>query len=352
MHRAGPSADGELRGLRRDPAVRALALEWRRLTGGRRRGLDTCRRTVLAVSGGGDSCGLAIALCAAVSEPRGLFVLAHVVHDLRPESLALADRDAARELAGRLGVPFAEERIGVRAAGGNLEGSARRLRYEALVRVADRDGCGFVATAHHGGDQLETLLMGLLRGAGPDGLGGVRDSRRLSRDVTLIRPALTLARSELQRVCREFGWEWREDATNQDLARTRAALRHRVVPVLEELRPGAETRAARSARLLAGAACVINSGADALLDAAGHADQELQLERQKLRGQPAVMIGAVLRRAAVRLRGLPGRDRFGAAVLDPMIEAIQSDRTEPRTFVNGRLEVTITARSVVMRRCA
>jgi tRNA(Ile)-lysidine synthase len=353
MSRAGPRAAGDLRGLRRDPAVRAIALEWRRLTGGKRRGIDTCRRTVIAVSGGADSSALAIALCAAVSGPRGLFVLAHVVHDLRPREAALADRDAAAELARRLDVPFAEAEVEVQAVDGNLEGEARRLRYRALADIADRDGCGFVATAHQAEDQLETLLMGLLRGAGPDGLRGVRPTRRLSRDIEVIRPALSVPRDELRRICGDFGWEWQQDTTNTDTSRLRSALRHRVLPILEELRPGAAARAGRTSKLLGEASDLVQREAGRLLEhASGREGNVLELERRRLREQPDAVLGALLHRAALGVRGVTGQDKLGGSVLDPILEAIRDDSTDPRTFVAGGVEVRVTARAVTIRRCS
>ena len=337
--------------LRRDPTVRGIALSWRRLTGGTGRvpgGI--CRRTLIACSGGADSSGLAIALAAAVGEPRALFVVGHIVHDLRPEGEALADRDAACGLAERLGLPFAEARIRARDEGGNLEASARRLRYRALAALAETDACGYIATAHHADDQLETLLMAILRGAGPAGLRGVRPERRLSRDASLIRPALGAQREDLRRLCRAMHWEWREDQTNSDVERLRAAVRHRVLPDLKELRPGVELRAARTARLMGEASDLIAARAHDLIAAGQITAGEIRIPRASLRGESEVVLGEVLRRAAVRVRGERGQDRLGGAVLDAMTAAVQDGQTGPRTFRTRNLEVEVSARTVVLRR--
>src|SRR5262249_13089156 len=151
---------------RTDPTVRAITRSWRSLTGGTSRGHDRARRTLIACSGGGDSCGLALALAAAISNPADLLVIAHLVHDMRPESEPLAHRDAPRDLASALGLPFVERSIRVKTAGGNAEAVARRLRYQALAQLASEHGCPFIATAHHAQDQLETMLMALIRGSG------------------------------------------------------------------------------------------------------------------------------------------------------------------------------------------
>jgi tRNA(Ile)-lysidine synthase len=162
---------------RRDRTVRTVSRAWRELTGGLTRGRDSQRRTLIACSGGADSSGLAIALASAVSKPRMQFVVAHVVHDMRAEDEALADRDATKGLAARLGLEFVESRVRLRGLSGNAEAVARRLRYAALKQLAEDHGCGFIATAHQADDQLETMLMKLIRGAGPRGLAGVAPSR-------------------------------------------------------------------------------------------------------------------------------------------------------------------------------
>jgi tRNA(Ile)-lysidine synthase TilS/MesJ len=127
--------------------------------------MDKARRTLIACSGGADSSGLVLGLAAAVSEPADLFVVAHIVHDMRTPREALADRDSARDLAATLGLPFAEDHI--RVKGGNAEANRPPPPLPGLAALAKTHGCPYIATAHHADDQLETILMGLLRGSGP-----------------------------------------------------------------------------------------------------------------------------------------------------------------------------------------
>ena len=163
--RTGPHAPPH-RGVRRsDPAVAEVVARWRRLTGG--------ARTLVACSGGADSVALLLMLRAATDD----LVAGHVVHDLRPRDEALADRDAVRGLADACGVPFVSEEVRVPA--GNAEGMARTARYEALARMAQEHGCASVASAHHAGDQLEGVVMALVRGAGVRGLGGAQEIREI-----------------------------------------------------------------------------------------------------------------------------------------------------------------------------
>lgn len=331
--------------------VRRLALAWRELTGGTRRGLDGCRRTLIACSGGGDSSGLVLALASAIPDAEGLLTVGHIVHDLRPREEALADRDAAAALAEGLGLPFVETEVAARKAGGNAEAAARRLRYAALTRLAEAEGCRFVASAHHADDQLETVLMGLMRGAGPRGLAGAARRRRLGRDGPwLIRPALGVTRADLLALCEGAGWRPVEDRTNLDTTRLRAALRHQVLPVLERLRPGAALRAGRSARLIADAARLVQDRAAAVLGKAGRHDGEVIWEREDLRGERAVVVGAALRMAASELMEGHGADRVTGRLITPAVRLIRGTSTDPRVFQWSGVEVQVTAHRVRMRR--
>lgn len=332
---------------RRDPAVAAIARAWRRLTL-RTPGQPAPRRarggggpTLIACSGGADSTALALALRAATDR----LALAHIVHDLRPLADAEADRDAVRELAHRLGLPFFEGRTVTRGVGGNTEAVARRRRYAELARLAAENGYPFVATAHHADDQLESIVMALVRGAGPAGLRGVADHRALPRGITLIRPMLGITSADARRLCSLAGVTWRTDATNADTTRLRAALRHGPLADLVRLRPQAPHRAARTARLMADAAAMIRSRADAVFGDA-HA-----WDRAALAAEPESVVGEGLRAAAMRLIADRRRDRLTARRLDPVVAAIRDDSTEPRSFDwPGGLRVMVNARRVEMVR--
>lgn len=314
-------------------------------------------RTLVACSGGADSSALLLALRSASSD----LVVGHVVHDLRPEAEAAADRDAVKELAQRLGLVFVERAVRVRAASGaagggsNLEARARAARYAALVEMAAEQGCAAVATAHHADDQLETILMRLVRGAGPRGLRAIavrRCVRGPQGSVLVVRPMLgdlegrtdPTRRREAEALCRRAGWVWREDATNADAAFLRNALRLRVTPLLEELQPGAAVRAARSAALVGQAQGLVRKAAGELW-LRGKADGEgVVWARGVLRGAPPLVVGELLRRAVRRISGRTGRlSRRGLA---GVVRAIRDESTEPRVFDVGGVRVRVTARAV------
>ena len=125
-----------------------------------------------------------------------------------------------------------------------LEAAARRARYQ-LLAGEDAD---FVVLAHHRDDQAESLLLQLLRGAGPAGLAGMPLQRELSGSrASLLRPLLEVSRGEIAAFARERELEWIEDESNADTQRARNFIRLRVLPLLEERYPAARATIARSA---------------------------------------------------------------------------------------------------------
>lgn len=328
------------------PDSRALArrvvARWRSITGGARV-RDASRRTLIACSGGCDSSALALAL--GMGAPAGTVVIGHVRHDFRGEAEVQADALAVAALAARVGAPLVERAVRVRLGRGNAEARAREARYGALVEMAREASCGFVAVAHHADDVLETMLMRLVRGAGPAALGGMAAKRGMD-DLTLVRPMLDLTRADAEAICRGAGWVWREDQTNADTSRLRAALRAKVIPELRRVAPGAARAAGRSGVLLRDAGGLLAELADAVLGAGEWAEGRVRWDRAALRACRAVVVGEVLRRASDRLAGERGRDRRG--VITTAARAVRSDGTDRRVFTWRGVELVVTAREVVL----
>ncbi|MCC6951772.1 MAG: tRNA lysidine(34) synthetase TilS [Phycisphaerales bacterium] len=299
----------------------------------------------MACSGGCDSSALAIALAGSGAR----MVVGHVLHDLRPGPDPEADRDAVRELSGRLSVPFLEARVAVSALRGNPEGLARAARYRALAGMARASGCRYVASAHHGDDLIETMLMRLLRGAGPGGLGGLHPKRVLGGGVTLVRPMLGVSRGDAREVCRAAGWEWREDASNADATRLRAAIRSRVVPILKELGPTLVLRAGITRELLADAAGLIGDRAEELGQRARASPRCVEWTRSDLAAERAVVVGEVLRRAIASVCEGRGADRVSARSLFQVASVIRGDVHNRKTFRLAGAEIMITGRGVQVR---
>lgn len=328
--------------LARLRASREVVRSWRALTGGS--GVrDAQRRTLLACSGGGDSSALVLAL----ASRRGHVVVGHVVHDMRPEAASLADRDHAAALADACGLEFVQARVRVRASRGNQEAAGRAARYAALERLALDAGCRFVATAHQADDVLETLLMRLVRGAGPAGLRGPLPARPLGR-VTLIRPMLGLSGEEARAICAAAGWAWTNDSTNADTSRLRAFVRTRLTPAIREIDPRAATRAVRTAAVLGEVAEVIDALARTLLDQATPTQAGIQWDRNTLADAPGVVVAEALRLGALRVAGERGADRRGGVVLRPVSECIRGRVHNRKVFEFGGVRIEVRGASVVL----
>jgi tRNA(Ile)-lysidine synthase len=251
----------------------------------------------VAVSGGADSLALLHAL-RVLSRPRrwDLAVLT-VDHGLRPGSAA--DAAFVADHAKSLGLParvlaLAPADLEAHQAAGR-EGAARAARYGALWPAADDLGCRWLATGHTLDDQAETVLLQLLRGTGPDGLAGMA-----VRSGRLLRPLLTARRAETRACCGAVGLPWREDPTNAEDGPLRNRVRHRLLPLLEELRPGATGALARTAALAADERDWLDPlVAEALAATAG--------APQALAGLPVALARRVVREAA-RQAGEPVPD--------------------------------------------
>ena len=145
----------------------------------------------------------------------------HVDHGLRPDSAAEAEVVERAATAVQAGFRTIALSVGV---GPNLEARARQARYEVLP--VD------VLTGHTADDQAETVLLNLLRGAGLDGLAGIRPTGGPSRRVG--HPLLAIRRSETEAVCRLMGWNPVTDPSNNDHSLLRNRLRQQILPLLNE----------------------------------------------------------------------------------------------------------------------
>ena len=205
---------------------------------------------LLAVSGGADSLALAHACAALAAQGWGSYSVCHVEHGLRGEE-ALRDMQAVQRACKAWGLPCFTEHVQAAAYAAqyhlSTEDAARRLRYAALRRVAAQQGAAAIVTAHHEGDQAETLLLRLLRGAGLQGLAGMR-----AQQGDIIRPLLALPKSLLEDYCSAEGIAVCYDSTNADTAYTRNRVRLELVPYLERsFNPALVPSLARTAALLA-----------------------------------------------------------------------------------------------------
>jgi tRNA(Ile)-lysidine synthase len=205
---------------------------------------------VVGLSGGPDSVALLLAAKAWSDGACAPLAAAHFNHRLRPGP---ADQDAlfCRKLCTDLDIALHEDdgdpRPVARSRGQGIEEAARHLRRRFFGRIlAENPALHCVATGHHRDDQVETVIMRLFRGTGPDGLRGI-----LPVSGPFIHPLLRWGRSEIITYLEEIGQPWRTDSTNLEGDNARARIRREFLPLARGIfGPGSETVPARLADLL------------------------------------------------------------------------------------------------------
>lgn len=276
---------------------------------------------VLGVSGGPDSlCLLHLWRNLAAGCDARLHV-GHLHHGLRG---ADADADAAfvEKLCRDWGVDCTVERADVRALARRrhltIEEAARQARYAFLARLAHRVGADTVAVAHNADDQVETVLMHLLRGSGLAGLRGMlpvsrlaalclegaEDEQASAAALRLVRPLLAVPRADIEAYCREQGLAPRFDLSNLDQTYYRNRLRHELVPLLETYNPAVRQVLTRTAEVLAGDYELLREQLDVAWErvvrsATGEA---VVYDLAGLRAAPLAVQRSLLRRGVERLR--------------------------------------------------
>ncbi|MFM7674586.1 MAG: tRNA lysidine(34) synthetase TilS [Synechococcus sp.] len=201
---------------------------------------------LLAVSGGQDSMALTALLQDLSRLHHWRLQLWHGDHGWREESARQAaelqrwaeERQLPLQMERAKGLPQTED-------------AARRWRYSRLAHWAAEQGCPRVATAHTATDRAETLLLHLARGSHRRGLASLRRLRPLQGQTLLVRPLLPFSREDTGRICRSLALPVWHDASNEDPRFARNRIRQELLPVLEELHPGASRRIAAQAQRLA-----------------------------------------------------------------------------------------------------
>jgi tRNA(Ile)-lysidine synthase len=213
-------------------------------------------RILAGVSGGADS----LCLLDCLHHLGVDLVVAHLDHMLRADSAQ--DAEAVRRVCDRYRVPLILGREDVRAQlrrGSSIEATARVVRYTFLGEACLAGGMDCVAVGHTQDDQVETVLLHFLRGAGLEGLSGMAPLTKLGpwlgkglEGVRLIRPLLGVTREQTREHCARVGLEPLVDATNVDRRYLRNRLRHELIPLLESYNPAFRRSLVRLAEIMAG----------------------------------------------------------------------------------------------------
>ena len=202
---------------------------------------------LVAVSGGLDSMVLLHSLHELSSRHRWKLTVAHFNHQLRGRS-SDADERLVRRTAATLKLPFVAGRIDVKGFAQksklSIEMAARKLRHEFFARAARERKIRVIALAHHADDQVELFFLRVLRGAGGEGLAGMkwRSPSPVDAKIMLLRPLLDTTKEELRRFARKNKVRFREDATNARLEMPRNRVRNELLPLLRRRYQPALTR--------------------------------------------------------------------------------------------------------------
>lgn len=330
---------------RSHPVAARVLRRWRELSGGLTV-RDQDRRTLIAVSGGADS--VALAAIIALVEPKP--IIAHILHDLRSEAQVHRDRDAAAEVASKLGCEFVEHSVKINAQQGNTEHNARNARYHSLGEIAEGMGLKYIATGHHADDQLETMIMNISRGAGARGVAGIQDSREMD-GLSVIRPMLAVSRMELEALCELADLKWVHDSTNDDESLTRNRIRHQLLPVLNNFDASFSSRASSSADSVRSTVQALDQVVKDHIWPLGIVELDsVQWPKERLCSQHEGALHVLLRLAVEHLNNGQGFDSMNKAAIQSAITAITDDSTQPRECRVGPIVVSVRSSTVTISR--
>ena len=306
---------------------------------------------LIAVSGGADSVALAYSLHFLRKRYRISITLAHLNHGIRGRA---ADQDAlfVKELAWRLGLRCAQGKADVpgmaRHRGVSLEMAAREARYDFLERIAREVRANCIATAHTADDQVETVLLKLARGAGPQGISGIPYCAE-RRGLRIIRPCRDVTHPEAVRFLRRHGLIWREDQSNLDMNFPRNRVRHQVLPLLEAtLNPRVRRAILRTAELLREENEWLDSIARGLWNECVERSKRNELNVEKLNRLPLAARRRILRLWLVS--GGVDADQLGFETIENIERLLVAPRGTRAVPISGALRVMRRYRSLAIEK--
>ncbi len=210
---------------------------------------NICRkndRILLAVSGGIDSMVMTDLFMSSGFSPG----IAHCNFGLRGEESDL-DEELVKKTASDYRIPFHNRRFQTLVYAGDkgisMEMAARDLRYRWFEEIRVRHNYDLVAIAHNLNDNIETMIINLVRGTGIKGLTGMKPV-----SGRIIRPLLFATRDNILQYQRSHSIPFREDKSNNDLKIIRNKIRHLVLPAMKEINPALEDSLCETASRLAG----------------------------------------------------------------------------------------------------
>jgi tRNA(Ile)-lysidine synthase len=308
-------------------------------------------RVVVAVSGGVDSMVLLRALYEMREEQKIWLAVAHLDHQMRPDSGE--DARFVVDYARSLLLPFVQEAIDVsmhiRVERLSPEEGARRMRYRFLARAARELDANVIALGHNKDDRVETFFLHLLRGAGLAGLAGIPPVR-CEGALRYIRPLFECSRSEILAFARERALAYREDPTNRDRRYARNRVRWELLPLLHEYNPNVVEIVARAQETLRKAHEHVQRIAKSVLEQAlvQESSDEIRLERQTINSCEELIQEYVLREAIQRVRG--GLQGIESIHIEQMQDELRKARSGSQVLLPGGIRFVVQSREVRITR--
>lgn len=196
---------------------------------------------VIALSGGPDSVVALHLLKQLESQYKLKLFIGHLNHGLRGGE-AFLDQKFCEELGEKLEIPVYTAKVYIKSlkkkeAGKSIEDLARRERYKFLEKLAKKVNASKIVLGHTADDQVETVIMRFIRGAGTKGLSGIPPKRRLVSGIWIVRPLISVFREGILEYLRKKKILYVEDSTNKELIFFRNKIRHELLPLLSKYNP-------------------------------------------------------------------------------------------------------------------
>jgi len=301
-------------------------------------------KVAVAVSGGADSMALLLALFQLRAVYNMTLIVAHVNHQLRGEE---SERDAlfVEQQAGRLGLPFHQVRVDVKAlqrsAGMSVQQAARALRYQVLHALQHSLDATRIALGHTANDQAETLLMRFVRSSGLAGLAGIPAVR-----LPFIRPLLTVSRPTIQAYLQSEHCPWVEDSSNAHMVYLRNRVRLDLLPKLRQYNPQIVRRLSELADMLRADHQVLEQQVDewAVQTLVWQGRRRVEIHCRLFRLAPVAVQRRLLRRALEALIASP--EAVGFRHVESLRQFMISRDGKRRYRLPGQLEAERSTETV------
>jgi tRNA(Ile)-lysidine synthase len=298
-----------------------------------RRLLSRGQKILVAVSGGVDSMVLLHALHLLAARNRWHISVAHFNHRLRGRA-SDADEKLVRKTAAAMKLRVIAESADVKGFAAksklSLEMAARKLRHEFLARTARKHKIKTIALAHHADDQVELFFLRLLRGAGGEGLAGMkwRSPSPADKAISLVRPLLDFSKCELAEFARENKIRYRDDVTNLSSDFLRNRIRNELLPLLRKnYQPGLDKAVLRLMEIVGAEAELVSEAARLWSRSSGRQSAHSKMD---LFGKQSI---------AIQRRVL--QSQLAEAGVAPDFDLIESLRQSADCFVSVGQKITV-----------